>query len=190
MFRRRPPRRPPPPRGRPGAVPPAVREAERLFQQGRYQEAAHRFAQLAERADQRGLEEAAGRLYLRSGRALLEAGQVEPALDQTRRALKAMVRAGRPGQARRMFQQMIAILEQRGYHTQAETLRQEAAEYAAGLMERGPLRPGRGTGPHLELPANCPNCGAALKPESYRQARPGAVECAYCGTIVQARTAE
>lgn len=180
MFRRRPPRRRP---ARP--VPPGVRQAERLFRQGRFEQAAGRFRSLAQEAAQRGLWGPAARLHLRAGQAFLEAGQVEQAVEDARRGLGAMVRAGRPAQAGKLFRRVVRSLEERGYHEQAEALRQEAAQQRKGRP--GPR--GRGAGRYV-WPTNCPNCGATLTEDAYRPVRPDAVECTYCGSLVQAHKEE
>jgi tetratricopeptide (TPR) repeat protein len=178
MFRRFPSRRP----ARP--VPPVVREAERNFQEGRFEEAARQFEALALRATGRGNWGPAAHLHLRAGLAFLEAGQVKPAVEHGRQALGATLRAGRPGQARQLLNQILQALETRGYHEEAESLRQEVAARMGGSP-----RPGV-PGPRLQLPVNCPQCGAPLRPGEFRSLRPDAVQCAYCGALVQAKPLE
>ncbi len=172
MFRRRPPRHAPRP------VPRPAREAERLFQEGRFEQAAHRFQNLAREAADRGLWQPAANLHMRAGPAFVEAGLVEPAVENGRRALHALLRAGRPGQARRLFHQILQVLESHGYHTQAQALREEIASRLGTVPPTGVRTP------HLQLPTNCPHCGAALNPGAYHQLRRDAVECAYCGSPV------
>jgi hypothetical protein len=178
MFRRFPARRPI------RQVPPAVQEAERLLQEGRFLEAGRLFEALAQRAASRGNWGPAAHLHLRAGLSFLEAGQVDPAVEHGRQALGAMLRAGRPVQARNLLHQILQALESRGYHTQAESLRQEVAARLGGATPPGP------PGPRLQLPITCPQCGAPLRPGEARPLRPDAVQCAYCGALVQAKLLE
>jgi hypothetical protein len=178
MFRRFPLRRPLRP------IPPAVQEAERHLQEGRFLEAARLFEDLALRAAGRGNWGPAAHLHLRAGLSFLEAGQVKPAVEHGRQALGAILRAGRPAQARHLFQQILQALESHGYHEQAETLRQEVAARLGGALPPGP------PGPRLQLPAHCPQCGAPLRPGEARSLRPDVVQCSYCGALVQAKPLE
>jgi hypothetical protein len=156
-----------------------VREAERLFQQGRFQQAARLFEELARKTARRGMWQEATQLQIRGVQALLEGGYVDTAVEQARRTLVAMKRAGRPARTRVFFHRVIRELEKRGYHAQAEALRQEIAE----KLGREPGRPGYRR-PRYQFPTNCPNCSAALKEGEYRQVRPETIECSFCGTLI------
>jgi hypothetical protein len=116
---------------------------------------------------------------------LLEGGQIDTAMEQARRALGAMRRAGRPARTRVFFHRVIRELESRGYHAQAEALRQEAAE----KLGRGPGPRGRRS-PRYQFPTNCPNCSAALKGGEYHQLRPETIECSFCGTLISGEAQE
>jgi hypothetical protein len=178
MFRRFPPRRPL------RRILPALQEAERLSQEGHFLEAARLFGELAQRATRRGNWEHAAHLHLRAGLAYLETGQADTAVEHGRQAVGATLRAGRPAQARGLLHQILQALESRGYHAQAEALRQEVAAHLGAAPPPGP------PGPRLQLPALCPQCGAPLRPGESRSLRPDIVQCAYCGALVQARPLE
>jgi hypothetical protein len=109
---------------------------------------------------------------------------VNPAVEHGRRALGAARRAGRPGQARHLLNQMLQALESRGHHQEAEALRQEVAARMDGTPPHG------ARGPRLQLPTNCSHCGAPILPKEVRSLRPDAVQCAYCGALIQAKPLE
>jgi len=178
MFRRFPPRRPL------RQVPPALQEAERLAQEGHLPEAARLFAELAQQATKRGNWGHAAHLHLRAALTFLEAGQADAAVKHGRQGVGATLRAGRPAQARNLLHQILQALESRGYHDQAEVLRQEVAARLGAAPPPGP------PGPRLHLPTLCPQCGAPLRPGEFRALRPDAVQCAYCGALVEAKPLE
>ncbi len=179
MFRRRPFRRRPLMRRALRKGVEQVEQAERLFQDGHYAEAADLFARLAQGAARRRMMEPAGNLHRRAAVAYLEAGRPDDAVEQVKRSVGAFVRARRPGLARETAAQAVARLREKGYGSYADALERELRERAAA---RGPL----GRGPRPKLPAKCSSCGGPLKADEVHWVGPDRVECPYCGSVVTA----
>jgi len=168
--------------------------AGRLFDQGKFAEAAAIFERLAEGAAQRGMLNRAGDLYLQSARCHLEMGNAAPAVERGKRALQLFGRAGLIGKIERLMPRMVAALRERGYEAEAEALRQEVE---AHLAEAPPgRRPPPGAHPagrpsfarpmgRRELPARCSACGAPVKPDDVTWLDPQTAECPYCGSVLK-----
>ncbi|MDY7042422.1 MAG: hypothetical protein SVX38_16325 [Chloroflexota bacterium] len=192
LFRRRRPRRPP----RPGGPLRLLGQAQRLFDEGQYQEAAPIFERLAEGAAGRGMWSRAGDLALQAGRCRLEAGQVDLALQRGKQALQLYGRGGLIGKIRSTLPRMVQALEDKGYHEQAQALR---AEVEARLKNLPPERRAAPPAPagkwpafqrpgtaSRELPAQCSSCGAPVRPDEATWLDQTSAECPYCGSVIKA----
>lgn len=195
LFRPRRPRRPP----RPGGPLQLLNHAQRLFEEGRYQEAAPIFERLAEGAAERGMWSRAGDLALQTARCYLEAGQVDLALQRGKQALQLYGRGGLIGKVQAVLPRMVQALEDRGYHAQAQALRAEVEarledlppeRRAAppGLGGRWPVFQRPGMAPR-ELPAQCPSCGAPVRPDEVTWLDQTSAECPYCGSVLKTTAA-
>jgi predicted RNA-binding Zn-ribbon protein involved in translation (DUF1610 family) len=192
LFRRRRPRRPP----RPGGPLQLLSRAQRLFDEGRYREAAPIFERLAEGAAERGMWSRAGDLALQAARCHLEAGQVDLALQRGRQAIQLYGRGGLIGKVQSILPKMVQALEDRGYHAQAQALRAEIEACLADLPpERRAVPPGpAGRWPLFrrpgmesrELPAQCTSCGAPVRPDEVTWLDQTSAECPYCGSVLKA----
>jgi hypothetical protein len=182
-----PPRRPRPRR--------MLLRANKLFDQGKFVEAAPIFGRLAEGAAKRGMLNRAGDLYLQSARCHLEAGNVPLAVEQAKQALQLFGRAGLIGKIERLMPRMVGALQEKGYEAEATALRQEVE---AHLAEAPPgRRPPAGARPsgwpsfakppraRRELPTKCAACGAPIKPDDVTWLDPGTAECPYCGSVLK-----
>ncbi len=177
--------------------------ANKLFDQGKFAEAAPIFEQLAEGAAERGMLNRAGDLYLQSARCHLEAGNVPLAVEQGKQALHLFGRAGLVGKIERLMPRMVEALQEKGYKAEATALQQEVE---ARLAEAPPgRRPPPGArpagwpsfarpalsvveGPPMagrELPARCSACGAPVKPDDTTWLDPQTAECPYCGSVLK-----
>ncbi len=195
MFRpRRPFRRLPPllrPRRRPpGPLPrrrlsPVVAEVERLMRSGRFDEAAERFLALAQEAEKRGRTGGAGELYLRAARCYLESGNEDQADDCAERSIHLLIKARRPRRVRQVLPKVLAALERRGRHEEAERLRAEA-EAAFGKQQRARVQTPTEQKEPPQLPARCPACGAPIRPDEVSWLGSTTAECPYCGSVIQA----
>jgi hypothetical protein len=158
--------------------------ADRLFNQGKYSEAAPIFERLARGAAQRGMPDRAGDLYLRSARCRLEMDDVDLAVEQAKQALRLFGRAGRVGKIERLMPKIVDALREKGYASEADALQQEV-EARLAEAPRG-ARPGRPAMAHRELPAKCSACGAPVKPDEVTWLDRQTAECTYCGSVLKA----
>jgi len=168
--------------------------ANRLFHQGEFAEAAPIFDRLARGADERGMLNRAGDLYLQSARCHLEMGKATVAVERGKHALRLFGRAGLFGKIERLMPRMVEALQEKGYKAEAEALRQEVE---ARLAEVPPgQRPPPGARPaawpstarpmaRRELPAKCSACGAPVKPDDVTWLDPQTAECPYCGSVLK-----
>lgn len=184
VLRRRLPLRPPghhPHR----PVPPPVAEAERLFRVGDYARAVKRFDSLVPEAVDRGRLEAAGDFSLRAARCYLELGDLDQADERAVQAVDFFIQARRPARVRQVLPRILAALEQHGCQEQAERLQREVQEAFQGeqpLPGRMPLAARSAA----RLPAQCPACGAPIKPNEVSWVGPGTAECPYCSGVIKA----
>jgi len=186
MFRRR-PRRPfgpfrPRPRGAVGR--PRLARAERLFAAGNFAEAAEAFDDLSRQAEERGMLDPAGDLALRAARCYLHLDDLDKADERAERAIRLFIKARKPRKVRRLLPKVLDALEQHGRQADADALRREVEEAFQGLLE------GRPQGPlaarmAARLPAQCPNCGAPIKPREVSWVGPATAECPYCGGTIK-----
>ena len=176
MFRRRRFRRMRPVRRRPPAPEP-VRNAMRLFEEGKFDKAADAFDDLALEAEDRGRLVQAAHLTARAARCYLQLDDVDAASERGMKALDLFKQAERPGAARRMGERMAKALKDRGRQAEAEALERELKELPA------PSRPGMRRG---ELPGKCPQCGGPVKESEATWVGPSSAECPYCGAVVKA----
>jgi len=169
-------------------------EARRLLREGKLREAARAFDELAREAEERGLPGGAGELCLEAARCYLKLGDVKAADERGLKALRLLMKAGRVRRVRQLVPRMMAALEKRGLHQEAAKLRQEVESFLASRpVPPGPRvfpRPGlRPLGPPPQpprFPAKCPNCGAPVKLDEAKRLGPHAIECAYCGSPIEA----
>jgi hypothetical protein len=177
--------------------------ANRLFDQGKFAEAAPIFDRLARGAADRGMLNRAGDLYVQSARCHLEMGKATVAVERGKHALRLFGRAGLFGKIERLMPRMVETLQEKGYKAEAEALRQEVEARLAEVPpeRRQPLgarpagwpptsRPALSAveGPPMtrrELPAKCPACGAPVKPDDVTWLDPQTAECPYCGSVLK-----
>ena len=178
--------------------------ANRLFDQGEFAEAAPIFDRLARGADERGMLNRAGDLYLQAARCYLEMGEAAVAVERGKHALRLFGRAGLLGKIERLMPRMVEALQEKGYNAEAEALRQEVEARLAEVPPERRQPPGARPaawpstarpvlsvveGPPMarrELPAKCPACGAPVKPDDVTWLDPQTAECPYCGSVLKA----
>lgn len=162
-----------------------ILRARRLFQRGRFAEAAKAFDRLAQGAEERGMVARAGQLNLEAARCYLRLDDLDSAYARAGKGLGFLAKAGRPGQVREVAPRVIRVLEERGRLKEAEELKRELE----ALMGRMPVgEPGAIPEPIIvreELPERCPHCAAPLKDEEVDWVGPHTAECPYCGGAVK-----
>ena len=185
MFRRRPLRRairrrrilrrPPFPPGRP--IPEPVRRARKLFDEGKFEEAAEAFDELAQGAEERGMVFQAAHLTLQAARCYLKLDNLDAAYERGMQGLELFKEAGRPDVARGFAEKMVEVLREKGRAAEAEALERE--------LKQLPPAPRRGVR-RGELPGKCSQCGAPIKESEVAWVGPSSAECPYCGSVVKA----
>jgi hypothetical protein len=183
-----------PPRRRPGPRQILVR-ANRLFDQGKFAEAAPIFDRLARGAAERGMLNRAGDLYLQSARCHLEMGKAALAVERGKQALRLFGRASLFGKIERLMPRMVDALQEKGHQAEAEALRQEVEARLAEVPPERRRSPGarlagwppaaRPVARRGELPARCSACGAPVKPDDVTWLDPQTAECPYCGSVLK-----
>jgi len=174
------------PRRRRPRLRPALRRARRRIGQADPAEAAAILEKKAQIAEEQGMLDKAGDLHLEAARCYLQLDDIDRADDHGLKALQFFIQARRPGKVRRLVLRMMAVLHRKGYHDEAEKLRQEVdALLGAPLGERAIPWGGRAV-QQGSLPAKCPSCGGPIRSDEVNWIDPHSAECAYCGGIVKA----
>lgn len=164
---------------RPGvSVPEPVRRAMRLWEEGRFEEAAGAFDDLSQRAEERGRLFQAANLSAQAARCHLRLEDVDAAYERGLRALDLFKRAGRPLAARRLVERMIGVLREKGRESDAQALERDLSQLPAAPTGPGAHRGG--------LPGKCPQCGGPIEESETTWVGPSAAECSYCGSVVKA----
>lgn len=162
----------------------AFDEANTLFDNGDYAEAAEQYTHLAELAQNFNRPRRVVQLYLRAFDAWCKAKQGNQALAAAKAALK--VASARPRAAARIVTEVIAELKANGFNSEASLLTNEVNSLLSGFglslanatpSDSTPAAPERG-----KLPSLCPQCGGRL-PRAFGEDE---LECDYCGTIIRA----
>lgn len=183
-----PPRRPPlggrPQPGQP--VDPLLIEANQLFSQGKYLQAAGLYETLAHRVLDRGGPRAP-HMFLLAGRANLLGGKSAEGIDHLEYSLRILADAGRWDGLNRIGARVVEELEERGFKDEALRISAFVAELKAGAdLAEGPFQPTPGPDPRMSLPTNCSTCGAVIHPQEVEWADNRTAVCSYCGNMVRA----
>ncbi len=163
----------------PGQIPPLLRRANQLMSTGDFAGAAGALEQLARAAEARGGPRAPF-FYVQTGRALLMAGQIAPAMDNLQRGLGLFATRGQFGKVAGFGNRLVAELNQRNYKREAGTL----TDYIRTLAPNFSVG-GAGSSKHPPLPTTCRGCGAPIHPDEVEWIDEITAECAFCGTPVR-----
>ncbi len=174
-----------------GALAPEAREAfeeaNELFDGGEYAEAAERFTELAELAQNFNRPRRAIQLQLRAYDAWLKARQPANALKQAQAVLNIVFTTGKLRAGLNIARQVIDELRAAGFKAEADILTKETNERLAahGLSLASSAAPAPDAAPAPrpgKLPTACPQCSGRL-PRSFGEDE---IECDYCGSIIRA----
>ena len=164
---------------------PLLRRARRRIERTDPAEAAATFEKKAQLAEEQGMLDKAGDLHPEAARCYLQLDDVDRADDHGLKALQFFIQASRPGKVRRLVPRMMAVLHRKGYHDEAEKLRQEVdALLGVPPGERAIPWGGRAV-QRGSLPAKCPSCGGPVRSDEVNWIDPCSAECPYCGGIVK-----
>jgi hypothetical protein len=133
----------------------------------------------------------ASTLYAHAARARIEMaapGSANAAWDAValgQRALHLLANAGRTARAQALLARTLQILDDKGYHEQAVTLRAEGAALL-GTSAEGTSCAEIGSAARAVLPTSCPSCNAPLRSDEVEWIDARSAECATCGSVVRA----
>lgn len=173
------------PRRRPG-LRPLLRGVRRRIAQADLAEAAAILAERAQAAEEQEMWDRAGDLHLEAARCYLQMDDMDRADDHGLKALQLFIQAQRPGKVRRLVPRMMAVLHRKGYHDEAEKLRQEVDALLGALPGERAIPWGERAVQRGSLPAKCPSCGGPIRSDEVNWIDPYSAECTYCGGIVKA----
>jgi len=162
-------------------VPPLLKKANVLFEQGKYKDAAHLFEELAEKATARNLPPAP-HLYVRSGRAYLLDGNINTAVSLFIKGFSIFASQKRWGELQRVCNRVIEDLRQQKRDKEANDLqawvKNHMAESEASISEGFEKK-------RPPLPLKCDSCGAAIHPDEVEWIDDNTIECNYCGNMIR-----
>ena len=157
--------------------PEPLKRAMMLFEQGKFEEAAEAFNELARAAEENGRIFQAANLTAQAARCYMRLDDLDAAYERGMKALDLFKRAERPGAARRLAERMVKVLREKGRQAEAEALERELKQMPA------PERAGVHRG---ELPGKCPQCAGPIKETEVTWVGRNSAECPYCGSVVKA----
>lgn len=166
--------------GSPG-VPPALRHAHQLMEQGEYSEAALAFYDLAKKAEDR-FPERAPFLYFEAGRAATLSGDSKKGVAHFRSGLTLLGSQGRYHRVQKAGGRIVAELREQGLNAEAdevESVIRNNLPASAGKEAPAPRK-------RAILPTHCPSCGAAVRPDEVEWLDDVTAECDYCGSPIRA----
>ncbi len=159
-------------------------EANDLYANAEYAQAAEGFAHLAEMAQQFSRPRRVVQLHLRAFEAWVKARQPAAAVQQARTAVEFITASGRPRVAFNVIREVLGELRAAGYHAEADALARDVNERLAGLgapLASTPASAPAEPPPPKKFPGACPQCGGRL-PRSFGEDE---IECDYCGTVIR-----
>jgi tetratricopeptide (TPR) repeat protein len=165
---------------------PLLRRARRRMEQADPAEAATILEKRAQAAEEQGMLDKAGDLYLEAARCYLQLDDVDQADDHGLKALRLFIQARRPGKVRRLVPRMMAVLHRKGHHDEAEKLRREVEALLGAPPGERAIPWGERAVQRGSLPAKCPSCGGPIRSDEVNWIDLHSAECAYCGSIVKA----
>jgi len=179
-------RMPPPP------VSPAARaalrrlaQAHQLLDRGAFEKAAGIFGELAEAAEAREIPRAP-QLHLQARRACLDTGRSDQAVERIRHGLRLMDTHKQGHRLRAALPRIANELRSKGLNAEAESLEREFAPSlpaAPASPEEWPASRGS-----VRVPSKCPYCGGSIRPSEVDWVGEIAVQCDYCGSVVEGQT--
>lgn len=152
-------------------------KAHSLFAAGEFGEAADLFENLAISAQAAGMPRAP-RLFIQAARANWRAGQAAHGMDLLRSALDLLAAAGAGGVLAQAVNMSAAELNGLGLPREAGALRAYASTLSGWDDSAAPAP----TAGKPTLPAQCPQCGGAVRSNEVDWIDEQTAECAYCGS--------
>lgn len=186
MFRRarRFPRGGHPPHRRGGPpIPPELRHALSLMDEGNYAEAALLFHDLAKKAEDR-FPERAPFLYIEAGRAAALNNDGKKAVTHFRSGLTLLGTQQRHHRLRKAGRRITAELREHGFNAEADEIESVVTANTTVWGKADAPAPKQ----RPILPTHCPSCGAAVRSDEVEWLDGVTAECDYCGSPVRAES--
>jgi hypothetical protein len=158
----------------------ALRRANRLVAVGEHAQAAVLFERLAAGAHDLGMTRRAPLLYLQAARAHYLAGNQQAGFELLRQGFDLIAGSDSPLRLEQLGERVLGELDRLGLPEAAA----EARRYLQPLVPGEDLLNEGATGGRLSL--ECPNCGAAIRPDEVEWLDGQTAECAYCGSMLRA----
>jgi hypothetical protein len=156
----------------------ALLKAQELFSQGDYLPAAQICENVAREGIGQGVRQGP-RLLILAGRGYLLAGEREKGMACYRDAFSTMARNGRWFGLNIVSRQAIKQLIEDGFQSEADEL--STYTNAIPSAQRSTIE----NSPRVQLPTNCPSCGAPIRSDQVDWVDQATAECPYCGSLVR-----
>jgi tetratricopeptide (TPR) repeat protein len=164
----------------PGVAQAAAR-ANNLLAQGRPNDAAQIFEQLAQQAEQRGQLKFAGNAHAQAARAFASAKNPGSALAHSRAALNQFLQLNMIQRAVTFYNHILQALRVNGLNGEADAVTREFGNRLAQF----PTPSAGSPTPRQRLPAKCPHCAAPARSDEVEWIDDQSAECIYCGGVIQ-----
>jgi hypothetical protein len=167
-------------------VNPLLLEGNQAFNQGDFMRAAGIFERLATGAIEREGRRAPI-FCIQAGRSMLLAGQVEVGIKWLRNGLQMLAEQQRFQQLTNFGRIVIDDLRRRGDIDYAEQIGQWLRQVIPGFSAlQSPVDPEKQAKKEdINLPLQCPHCGAPVHPGEVEWVDGKTVECSYCGNMLR-----
>ncbi len=168
-------------------VPPKLREANQLYQDGDYEGAAGLYAEMAQRAEMNGLSQAAN-LYLRAGIANLKLAELSQTEKLLEKAFASCIVHKRWPQLQRIMNVSAAELDAASQTELKNKLFARIKNQMPGSQQDTvAVHPAVEEAKHdaVALPAHCPNCGGPVNPKEVEWFDAANPICAFCGSVLR-----
>jgi hypothetical protein len=161
-------------------VPPMLQHANQLMAAGDYTGAAVAYKELAQRAENR-FGKRAPFFFIQAGRAAILSGQTKVGVADLSHGLTLLASQGRFPRMRAFGQLAIEDLKARNLNAEADEIANLLKASLPKGFQTGNSTPAKKT----VLPAHCPSCGAAVRPNEVDWIDEVTAECDYCGSPVR-----
>jgi hypothetical protein len=165
-------------------VDPKLIEANRLFENGKFAEAAAIYADLAENALIKNIPQTP-HLYLMAGTAQMKAGEIKNAISMFKRGLGIIIERKKWGHLHKASENTILRMKSNGFTKQAVELQTWLDEQVPNDVKALTIwnKKTSGFSQKKELPTHCPACGGPVNPKELEWIGSN-TNCNYCGTLL------
>lgn len=167
----------------PRAIPPMLLQANRLFQDGIFDQAAMLYVNLAKGAEARNGPRAP-RFYLQAGRSFLYAKNIAASKVNTLHGLDLLIAQGNSIEVSNISTRLISEYGTRGYEEAANEIK-AWLESRNIIADQAPRVNSEEERQNKILPVRCPNCGAPVRSDEITWIDELTAECNFCGGMIR-----